>query len=86
MGGGGGSMDGGTTSRVFGNFLSWMQDKQAPVFVVATANDVSSLPPEMLRKGRLSGKDQADHKLLKLLEHPKVDSATAWSVRTSANA
>lgn len=52
MGGGGGTLDGGTTSRVFGNFLSWMQDKQAPVFVVATANDVSSLPPEMLRKGR----------------------------------
>lgn len=52
MGGGGGTMDGGTTSRVFGNFLSWMQDKTAPVFVVATANDVSSLPPEMLRKGR----------------------------------
>src|ERR1017187_7887187 len=44
--------DGGTSSRVFGTFLSWMQDKNAPVFVVATANDVSQLPPEMLRKGR----------------------------------
>jgi hypothetical protein len=86
MGGAKGTMDGGTTSRLFGTFLSWMQDKKEPVFVVATANDVSSLPPEMLRKGRLSGKDQADRKLLKLLEHPKVDSATAWFVRTSANA
>ena len=44
--------DGGTSARVFGSFLSWMQEKRAPVFVVATANDVSQLPPEMLRKGR----------------------------------
>jgi SpoVK/Ycf46/Vps4 family AAA+-type ATPase len=44
--------DGGTSSRVFGSFISWMQEKKVPVFVVATANDVSQLPPEMLRKGR----------------------------------
>jgi SpoVK/Ycf46/Vps4 family AAA+-type ATPase len=44
--------DGGTSSRVFGSFISWMQEKASPVFVVATANDVSQLPPEMLRKGR----------------------------------
>ena len=48
----GGSTDGGTSSRVFGSFLSWMQEKDKPVFVVATANDVSQLPPEFLRKGR----------------------------------
>jgi hypothetical protein len=47
-----GSSDGGTSSRVFGSFLSWMQEKDKPVFVVATANDVSQLPPEFLRKGR----------------------------------
>jgi hypothetical protein len=47
-----GSTDGGTSARVFGSFLSWMQEKTAPVFVVATANDVTQLPPEMLRKGR----------------------------------
>ena len=47
-----GATDGGTTSRVFGSFLQWMQEKTASVFVVATANDVSSLPPELLRKGR----------------------------------
>ena len=47
-----GSTDGGTSSRVFGSFLSWMQEKAKPVFVVATANDVSKLPPEFLRKGR----------------------------------
>ncbi len=47
-----GSTDGGTSARVFGSFLSWMQEKKSPVFVVATANDVSQLPPELLRKGR----------------------------------
>jgi SpoVK/Ycf46/Vps4 family AAA+-type ATPase len=47
-----GVSDSGTTARVFGSFLSWMQEKTSPVFVVATANDVSALPPEMLRKGR----------------------------------
>jgi SpoVK/Ycf46/Vps4 family AAA+-type ATPase len=47
-----GSTDGGTSARVLGSFLSWMQEKQSPVFVVATANDVQQLPPELLRKGR----------------------------------
>lgn len=47
-----GSTDGGTSARVFGSLLSWMQDKKAPVFIVATANDVSQLPPELLRVGR----------------------------------
>jgi SpoVK/Ycf46/Vps4 family AAA+-type ATPase len=45
--------DGGTTSRVFGTFLTWLSEKTAPVFVVATANDLTQLPPELLRKGRL---------------------------------
>lgn len=49
---GGSNTDGGTTSRVFATFLTWMQEKTAPVFLIATANDVSKLPPEMLRKGR----------------------------------
>lgn len=44
--------DGGTASRVFGTFVTWMAEKQSPVFVVATANDIQSLPPELLRKGR----------------------------------
>ena len=47
-----GGLDSGTSTRVFGSFLTWMQEKTAPVFVVATANDISSLPPELLRKGR----------------------------------
>ncbi|MBI4623440.1 MAG: AAA family ATPase [Verrucomicrobia bacterium] len=50
---GSGSSDGGTTARVFGTFLTWLSEKTAPVFVVATANDISQLPPELLRKGRL---------------------------------
>lgn len=44
--------DGGTATRVFGQFLTWMQEKEKPVFVIATANNISALPPEMLRKGR----------------------------------
>ena len=47
-----GVSDGGTASRVLGTFLSWLQDRAAPVFVVATANDVTQLPAELLRKGR----------------------------------
>jgi SpoVK/Ycf46/Vps4 family AAA+-type ATPase len=50
---GSGITDGGTTARVFGTFLTWLSEKNAPVFVVATANDISQLPPELLRKGRL---------------------------------
>lgn len=45
--------DGGTTARVFGTFLTWLSEKTVPVFVLATANDISQLPPELLRKGRL---------------------------------
>ena len=47
-----GGLDSGTSARVFATVLTWMQEKIAPVFVVATANDVSRLPPELLRKGR----------------------------------
>ena len=44
--------DAGTTSRVFGTFITWLAEKRSPVFVVATANNIQSLPPEMVRKGR----------------------------------
>jgi ATPases of the AAA+ class len=44
--------DGGTSSRIFGSFLTWMQEKRSPVFVMATANRVDRLPGEFLRKGR----------------------------------
>ena len=47
-----GKTDGGTGSRVMGTLLSWMNDKTSEVYIVATSNDVTSLPPELLRKGR----------------------------------
>ncbi len=48
-----GDRDGGTSMRVLGTILSWLQERRKPVFVVATANDISRLPPELLRRGRL---------------------------------
>ncbi|MDP1919641.1 MAG: AAA family ATPase, partial [Myxococcales bacterium] len=51
-GAGGGGNDTGVSARVFGTLLTWLQEKTAPVFVVATANRIDSLPPELLRKGR----------------------------------
>lgn len=50
--GGSGSNDGGTSQRVFGNFITWMQEKTAPCFIIATVNRIDGLPPELLRKGR----------------------------------
>lgn len=47
-----GDSDGGLSQRLFGSFLTWMQEKSQSVFVIATANDISKLPPELLRKGR----------------------------------
>ena len=47
-----GATDGGTSARVFGSLISWMQERSSPVFIIATANDVTQLPPELLRKGR----------------------------------
>jgi hypothetical protein len=51
-GGGSGDADAGLSRRLFGAFLTWLQEKKQDVFVVATANNLSSLPPELLRKGR----------------------------------
>lgn len=47
-----GSSDGGLSQRLFGALLTWLQEKRQEVFVIATANDISQLPPELLRKGR----------------------------------
>ncbi|MEO1512163.1 MAG: AAA family ATPase, partial [Planctomycetota bacterium] len=46
------SNDGGLSQRMFGTLLTWMQDHESPVFLVATANNIDALPPELLRKGR----------------------------------
>ena len=48
----GGEGGGEVTTRLFGYFLTWLQEKNSPVFVVATANDITKLPPELMRKGR----------------------------------
>jgi ATPase family associated with various cellular activities (AAA) len=48
----GDSSDGGVSKRILGTFLSWLAEHKAPVFVVATANDIERLPPELVRKGR----------------------------------
>lgn len=53
---GSGDVDGGTTMRIFASFLTWMQEKQSACFIFATANDVSTLPPELLRRGRFDQK------------------------------
>ena len=44
--------DGGLSKRMFGSLLTWMQDHRHPIFIIATANDISALPPELMRKGR----------------------------------
>lgn len=51
--GGAGDRDGGASRRVFGSFIKWMNDRKSPVYIVATANQVQSLPPEFCRKGRM---------------------------------
>ncbi len=48
----GGNEDGGVSRRILGRFLNWLQERREPVFVLATANQVDQLPPELLRKGR----------------------------------
>jgi hypothetical protein len=48
----GGDEDGGVSRRVFGTFLSWLQEREGDVFVAATCNDIAQLPPEFIRKGR----------------------------------
>lgn len=53
MAGGGGGSDSGVTARVFGKFLSWLQDNKSDIFVIVTANRIQNIPSEFLRKGRL---------------------------------
>jgi len=50
LGGGGGEHDGGTSKRVLGTILTWMQEKTAPVYIIATANDISALQPELISR------------------------------------
>ena len=73
--GGDGRSDGGTSQRVLASVLTWMAEKRSPVFVVATANGVDQLPPELLRKGRFDE--------IFLLDLPSRKSVAAFSACTS---
>jgi SpoVK/Ycf46/Vps4 family AAA+-type ATPase len=55
LGGLGGSGDSGTSQRVFGSFLTWLNDNTSPVFTIVTANNIDGLPPELFRRGRFDG-------------------------------
>lgn len=74
-----GSGDSGTTARVFGYFLTWMQEKKHPVFVVATANNIDSLPPEFMRKGRFDE--------IFFVDLPTaVERRAIWTIQLASNA
>ncbi len=78
-----GSGDSGTSARVFGYFLTWMQEKKHPVFVVATANNIDSLPPEFMRKGRFDEIFFVD--LPTAVERGAIWSIQLASIATDAN-
>lgn len=85
--------DAGTTSRVFGTFITWLQEKTAPVFVIATANNISQLPPELLRKGRFDEiffVDLPDHAerldILKIHLTKRKRNPEEYNLRTLADA
>lgn len=89
----GGAGDGGVSQRILGTFLRWMQDRPAGVFIVATSNDVSALPPELLRKGRfdevffvdLPGPEEREQIFsLQLSAHERVPSS--FDLRALADA
>jgi SpoVK/Ycf46/Vps4 family AAA+-type ATPase len=74
-----GTGDSGTTARVFGYFLTWMQEKKHPVFVVATANNIDSLPPEFMRKGRFDE--------IFFVDLPTaVERRAIWTIQLASNA
>ncbi len=91
--GSGSGGDSGVSQRVFGTFLQWMQDKPDGVFVIATCNDVSELPPEMLRKGRFDEiffvdlpKDDARREILGLHLTRRGRKPEAYDLATLATA
>ncbi len=86
-----GEMDGGVSQRLLGLFLSWLQERRGDVFVVATANDVSKLPPELIRKGRFDETFFVDlpdvtgrTEILKMHLHKRKRDAAKFDVQTLA--
>ena len=82
-----GSGDSGVTARVFGTFLTWMQEKKEPVFVFATANQIERLPPELLRKGRFDEiffvelpDDQEREDILSIHLHKRRQNVSAFDL------
>jgi hypothetical protein len=75
----GGDSDAGLSRRIFGSFLTWLQEKRKDVFVVATANDLSILPPELLRKGRF---DEIFFVDLPVARSARRSSAFTWDCAT----
>ena len=94
----GGDEDGGTSQRVLGTFLSWLQERRGDVFVVATANDVQRLPAELLRKGRFDETffvdlpDEAARRAILEIHlrgasrRPKASTWPGWRARARATA
>lgn len=83
LAGSSGAQDSGVSARVFGTLLTWLQEKRAPVFVVATANRIDMMPPELLRKGRFdeiffidlpTEAERADILALQLQRHRRAPS------------
>jgi SpoVK/Ycf46/Vps4 family AAA+-type ATPase len=79
-------VDAGVSSRLLAAFLSWMQERKAPVFVAATCNNVSALPPETIRKGRFDElffvdlPNQAERKQILALELARGNRRPAGSI------
>ena len=91
------SGDGGVSRRLLGTFLRWMQDRASEVFLVATANDVQALPPELLRKGRFdeiffvdlpdteARADILSHHLERRSQNPLTSTSRDWQTRRRAS-
>ena len=86
--------DAGTTSRVFSSILTWLQEKDAPVFVAATANRISGLPPELLRRGRFdeiffvdlpNASERSDILAIHLAKHGRIPDAYDLDVHGRAS-
>ena len=87
------SSDGGLSKRMFGSLLTWMQDHKEPVFIVATANDIEALPPELLRKGRFDEiffvglpKSQARQKIFEIHLNKRKRNPDEFDLKALANA
>ncbi len=89
----GGDEDGGVSKRVFGTFLSWLQERKGDVFVTATSNDIAKLPPEFIRKGRFDEvffvdlpKGDARHEIFRIHLQKRSQDAARFDLPALATA